>query len=423
MIKVAFTTNAVENMSNKVWKVANGFTASILRECAKNSQDNIMSKNCQGTYCAEAADIFKWATLDIFGKVAFNYRFGCTETLTTTPLANSLNYTIEDSNTRCKAVNLLNPMLQFYWLPTQRNKDFKFHSENVYELLRQICKHRMKEIIEESDSEEGFKRSSVTDDLLTALLKQKAAESQGTDNMDDSIEVLVKMLLTLFFAGYDTSSVLLSMAMWSIVQHPEIQEECAKEAHEASSESPSSDEPSLHEDASQWESRLPCCRAVIMETLRLHPPVYTNARNLARDLELDGCTIPKGTRVYLPIMQIHTDERNFARATEFLPERWVRRDTSTGRWVARDYNSEPHSVDNDPSYLPPANPHYIFAFGDGGRNCVGHRLALQESTLLFSCIVRDLVVNLREGHVMQKRKKFALATPVDMPLLFSKREW
>ena len=133
--------------------------------------------------------------------------------------------------------------------------------------------------------------------------------------------------------------------------------------------------------------------------------------------------IPKGTRIYPPILQIHTDERNFASPTEFLPERWVRRDANTGKWVARDYNIELNSVENDPTYIPPANPHNIFTFSDGARNCVGHRLALQESTIIFSCLLRDLAVNLPEGFVMQKRRKLTLAIPDTMPLTFRKRHW
>ena len=417
LIKVAFTTNAVEKMADKVWKVANGFTSSILRECTKNYRDVN-----QGSYCAEAEDIFKWVTLDIFGKVAFNYNFGCTKTLTTTPLADSLNYTVEDSNIRCKSVNLLNPAHQLYWLPTQTNREFNYHRENVHGLLREICQQRVQEIDTRKNGSEGNTSKSQSDDLLTALLKSKV-ESQGT-KQDDTHDELAKMLLTLFFAGYDTSSVLLSMVMWSVAKDPRIQQECAKEAHDASSTKTSSkNERSLHEDASQWESRLAYCRAVILETLRLHPPVPSNFRVFNKDVELDGYTIPRRTRVHLPIISIHTDERNFARPTEFLPERWVRTDANTDRWIARDYKIEPEFVENDLAYVPPANPHSIFTFSDGARNCVGHRLALQESTIIFACLVRDLTVDLREGFVMQKRKKFALAPPVEMPLIFRKREW
>jgi len=414
LIKVGFTKNAVNNMANKVWQVANGFTSSLLRECAKN---DLGTK--QGSYCAEAADIFKWATLDIFGKVAFNYNFGCTDSLSTTPLAHSLNYTLEDSNTRCKAANLLNPTYQLYCLPTKRNRDYKHHRQNVQDLLKEICQQRAQEINNQNKVPEDHTNQPKKDDLLTILLKSKL-ESQGAKR-DDTYDELVEMLLTVFFAGYDTSSVLLSMVMWSIATNPSIQQECAMEAQDASSTS-SQKEPSLHEDASQWESRLAFCRAVILETLRLHPPVTLNSRVFNKDVKLDGCTIPKRTRVYLPITQIHTDERNFARPTEFLPERWVRKNATTDRWLARDFKTEPSFVENDLAYIPPANPQYVLTFSDGARNCIGHRLALQESTMIFACVVRDLTVNVPKGFVMQKRKKFALAPPVEMPLIFRRRE-
>ena len=405
LVKAAFTSNAVQNMADKVWEVANGFSSSLLRESSESSD---------GKARLEAAEIFKWATLDIFGRVAFDHRFGCTDTLSDSALMRLLDRCIEDNNDRCKPRNLINPFLQFYCLPTRRNKEFARNIKEVHSILRNICRTRMDEIDRSRCNPQDVDNLGKNHDLLTSLLKSKA-ESKPGPVQDEVIDELTKMLLTLLFAGYDTSSVLLSMAMWSMVQHPEIQKECAREAFEASA--------SLHEDASQWESQLAYCHAVILETIRLHPPVYTNSRNLTKDIVLDGCTIPQGTRVYIPIMQIHTDSRNFARAKDFLPERWVRRDVSSGRWVARDHHAEPKYLPEDPSYLPPANSRNLFAFSDGARNCVGYRLALQESTMVFACLVRDLDVDLREGFEMRKRKKFALATPEEMPLIFSKREW
>eukprot|EP00584_Thalassiosira_punctigera_P006652 CAMPEP_0172540934 /NCGR_PEP_ID=MMETSP1067-20121228/11829_1 /TAXON_ID=265564 ORGANISM="Thalassiosira punctigera, Strain Tpunct2005C2" /NCGR_SAMPLE_ID=MMETSP1067 /ASSEMBLY_ACC=CAM_ASM_000444 /LENGTH=610 /DNA_ID=CAMNT_0013326867 /DNA_START=13 /DNA_END=1842 /DNA_ORIENTATION=- len=408
LMKTGFTKNAVDKMANKVWKVADGFASSILCECAKN----------QGSFCAEAADIFKWVTLDIFGRVAFDYNFGCIDDLKTTPLAHSLNCTVEDSNARCKPANLLNPFYQFYWLPTQRNKEFKRHSDIVHGLLREICQQRVRDIEDQKKSSVQGAQTSRSDDLLTALLKSHA-DSQDT-NQDDSHGGLVKILLTLFFAGFDTSSILLSFTMWSVATHPEVQQECAREARDASKNRPKG-EVSLREDASHWESQLAYCRAAILETLRLHPPAPVNSRIFDKDIKLDGHIIPKGARVYLPITQIHTDERNFARPMEFLPERWVCRDGS-GRWVARDCGTEPKVVEEDQSYIPPANPQHLFSFSDGARRCIGHRLALQESTIVFANLVRDLTVNVPKGFVMQKRKKLAICPPAEMPLIFRKRE-
>ena len=413
LVKVAFTTHAVTNMATKVWQVANCLSKSILHECIKN----IRSRE-QGSYTQEASDLFRWATVDIFGKVALNYSFQCTETLSTTPLAQSLDHTIEDCNDRCKPGNLLNPLYQFYWIPTQKNIEYQKHSNHVRDTMSDICQRRMQQIQAEKDKAGSSSYLHCKDDdLLTSLLKAKAREREIRP--DDSHEDSVNMLLTFFFAGYDTSSVLLTMAMWLVAMNPEIQEECANESHAATTRN--GKECSLHEDPTQWESRLAYCRAVIMEALRLHPPVYTNSRNLSRDIKLDGCIVPKGTRVFIPVLHVQTDERNFERPTEFLPERWVHKDASTGKWVARDYNVEPKSVANDSTYIPPGNPNNIFAFSDGARNCVGHRLALQESVIVFACLVRDLTVTLPQGFVMQKRRKFALAPPVSMPLSFRKR--
>mmetsp|Transcript_39646 Transcript_39646/g.82821 ORF Transcript_39646/g.82821 Transcript_39646/m.82821 type:complete len:554 (+) Transcript_39646:1-1662(+) len=439
LIKSGFTKKSVDNMANKVWEMANNIASSILRECAKNNSDANQGDN--NTYRADGEDIFKWVTLDVFGKVALNYSFGCTDTLSTTPLAHSLNYTVEDSSARMKVANLLNPLFQFYWFPTRRNRDYKYHSQNVHGLIREICRQRVKEIEDQNNGLGGSSNDGAGDadhgvskngDLLTSLLKSKM-QSQDTKLDDDSHGETIQMLMTLFFAGYDTSSILLSMAMWSIATNPAIQQECSEEAKRASSTISSSpplnncsveQKKSLHEDSSQWESRLAYCQAVILETSRLHPPVYSNCRAFDKDVKMDGSTIPRRTRVYLPIALIHADERNFARPTEFLPERWVRRDPITREWIPRDYETEEPKqfVDDDPTYLPPGNPRNLFIFSDGARKCPGYRLALQESTVIFACIVRDLTVDVREGFVMQKRKKFALAPPVEMPLIFRKRE-
>jgi len=419
LIKVAFTGNAVSNMASKVWKVANMFSQSILRECGTQG----------GTYGANGLDIFKWATIDIFGAVALGYKFGCVDSLDLPPLATSFNITVEDSNSRITVKNILNPLVQLYCFPTERNRRYHEHSKITKDLLRGICKERMETITKNIASRdqgqvspEARKKScshiSEDDDLLSILLKSQCGPN---GEHDESYEDLIEMLITMFFAGYDTSSIALTFVMYCLSLHKEVQTECAKEAYAATTQM--NTDGSLNENPTQWEDRLVYCWAVVMETLRLHPPVFTNVRNLAKDLHLEDSTIPSGSRVYIPIQQIHTDERNFARAKEFLPERWARRDEVTNRWVKRDHLTEPQSLENHPTYIPPANPNNFFTFSDGARNCVGRRLAIQESTMLLACIVRDLVIDTTPGFVMQKRKKFAMAPPTEMPLIFQERNW
>ena len=337
-----------------------------------------------------------------------DYNFGCTDTLSECEITKALNLTIEDSNKRCAPCNILNPFVQVYFLPTRSNREHKRHSRKVHNLIRKLCEQRWQEMREDA----GVASECAYTDLLSSLIRSKmelhdSSASSETVAHDD----LVEMLLTLFFAGYDTSSVALSYVMWFIATTPRIQEECALEALGSD----------MDKNAADWESSLVYCRAVLMEALRLHPPVYSNNRHLNKELVLDGCIIPKDTRVYLPIGEIHTYALNFPRAKEFLPERWARKDAVTGRWVDRDPNEQAPD-DPTPSYVPPANRSDIFSFSDGARNCLGQRLAVHECTIMIAALMRDLVVSIPEGFEMTKRKKFALAPPVKMPLTFRRRE-
>jgi len=217
---------------------------------------------------------------------------------------------------------------------------------------------------------------------------------------------------------------------------------------------------SFHPD----DDDLPYCRAVLTESLRLNMPVIFTTRVLSKDLTLDTgyeddansrgsrVTILKGTRVIINPEMIHRDERNFDRALEFLPERWVRWDERMGGWVDRDYNVEvkgsptqqhaptsetassiatttPPSLSSEyaaehlhADRIPAANPANFFAFSDGARNCVGRRLAIMESTLLIAEILRDFCVGLAdEDYEMVKVLNFVSVRPSKLPLKFWKR--
>lgn len=422
LMRSSFTSKAVKKQADKVFRVSSNMVRAILKECDHSHA---------GGYSSEAADLFKvgpfrqivcvaigptnlddppskLATLDIFGVVALDYNFGCTDTLSECQITKALNLTIEDSNKRCAPCNIFNPFVQLYFLPTQRNREHRRHSQKVHNLIRKLCQQRWREIREDVN----VASECAYTDLLSSLIRSKMELHDGSFSSEAvAHDDLVEMLLTLFFAGYDTSSVALSYVMWFVATSPRIQEECALEALGSD----------VDKNAADWECSLVYCRAVLMEALRLHPPVYSNNRHLNKELVLDGCIIPKDTRVYLPIGEIHTYSQNFPRAKEFLPERWARKDSVTGRWVDRDPNEQAPD-DPTPSFVPPANRSDMFTFSDGARNCLGQRLAIQECTIVLAALMRDLVVSVPEGLELTKRKKFALAPPVQMPLTFRRRE-
>lgn len=72
-------------------------------------------------------------------------------------------------------------------------------------------------------------------------------------------------------------------------------------------------------------SQIPYIDAIINETLRLKPPVPGGMGRITppEGLTIDEVFISGNIIVIVPQHVVHRDERNFERALEFLPERWV----------------------------------------------------------------------------------------------------
>ncbi|KAI2492064.1 cytochrome p450 [Fragilaria crotonensis] len=102
-------------------------------------------------------------------------------------------------------------------------------------------------------------------DLLNGLL---LGMEEGKDNIDSShlSETAVSdVLMSLLFAGYDTTSITLTYALYHIATFPDVEKTCLAEIAQAGV---------TNLDA------LPYCKGVLLETLRLYPPAIFTSRTL-----------------------------------------------------------------------------------------------------------------------------------------------
>jgi len=295
-----------------------------------------------------------------------------------------------------------------------------------------------------------------------------------TTNMSKSdraqiIENVSHILHTLLVAGYETTAVSLSYTMYCLSKHPRCQDRACEEAKRVLSTSLDTNTTNTNNNNKFDEDALPYCKAIILESLRIHVPIIfttrVSAKNLTFDTDDDGgkVTIPKDTRFILNPTIIHLEERNFDRAEEFLPERWVRWENGKG-WVDRDFEEEEmmmnanlaeddniassaaaDDVDDDDAATSPsppslsekytaenkqadtisaANPQSFFAFSDGARNCIGRRLAIMESTIFIAVLLRDMCVDLaeKEGYELVKERRFVIVAPKNLHIAFWKRD-
>ncbi|CAO2034097.1 unnamed protein product [Urochloa humidicola] len=221
------------------------------------------------------------------------------------------------------------------------------------------------------------KVSKRWDDLLDRLIDGHASKSVANDGNDDKITDLIDVLLSIqqqygltrdnvkailvdmFQAGTDTSSIVLEYAMAELMRKPHLMTKLQDEVRRIV---PGGNGMVTEDDLSS----MTYLKAVIKETLRLHPPLVLLVPHLSMaDCEIEGYTIPAGTRVIINGWAIGRDASSWERADEFVPERFMEGSSTADV----DYNG------NDFLFLP---------FGSGRRMCPGMNFAVSTMEIMLA---------------------------------------
>jgi cytochrome P450 len=183
------------------------------------------------------------------------------------------------------------------------------------------------------------------DDILGLMLS--ARYDDGSAMSDREIR---DQLLTLVFAGHETSGIALAWAVNWIERTPSVRDRLLVEL------SALGDDPTPTALAAA-----PYLEAVCHETLRLYPVVGEVVRLLRAPLTLGAWTIPAGVPVSAGIALVHARADLYPEPEAFRPERFLER-----RKLA------PHE------YLP---------FGGGARRCIGAAFALYEMKVVLGTLL------------------------------------
>ncbi|RCV38316.1 hypothetical protein SETIT_8G132600v2 [Setaria italica] len=125
------------------------------------------------------------------------------------------------------------------------------------------------------------------------------------------------ILMDMFEAGTATSSLVLEFAMVELLRNPHLM---AKLQAEVRKKTPEGQEMVKEENL----AGMVYLRAVVKETLRLHPPVPLLIPHLSMaDCDIDGYTIRSGTKVVINSWAICRDPKSWEKAEEFIPERFM----------------------------------------------------------------------------------------------------
>ena len=182
-------------------------------------------------------------------------------------------------------------------------------------------------------------RLEEREDILSLIMRARTEDGEALSDREVRDE-----LLTLIFAGFETTANSLAWAWERLVRNPA--------AYEALREGVRADE-----DADGLIER------VILETMRNRPVIPAIGRRVQVPWRLGDYRVEAGRPVTMSILLLHHREDLYPEPFAFRPERWVGHKPGTYEWIP---------------------------FGGGTRRCLGAALAMAEQRVVLSAMARRL---------------------------------
>ncbi|KAI9154545.1 hypothetical protein LWI28_027882 [Acer negundo] len=162
--------------------------------------------------------------------------------------------------------------------------------------------------------EEQCSREKTNKDFLDGLLEYEGDGKEGPDRISDqNVKIII---LEMFFAGSETNSSTIEWAIAELLRNPEFMRKTKEELDQVVGQKRKVEEKDI--------DKLPYLKAVVKETLRLHPPVpLLLPRNSMQETNFMGYLIPKNTQVFVNAWAIGRDPECWEDPMSFKPERFL----------------------------------------------------------------------------------------------------
>jgi cytochrome P450 len=204
-------------------------------------------------------------------------------------------------------------------------------------------------------------------DILSLLVNVR-----GEDGDAFSDREIRDQVVTLMFAGHDTSTSTVTFMLHELARHPDILAGLCAEQDEVLGGAP----PTID----QLEREMPYLDMVLDEVLRLYPPAWIGPRRAVRDFEFGGYSVPRGAFVNYCSWASHRIPEVFPEPEAFIPERFTR---------------ERKAALPRGAYVP---------FGGGQRVCIGKRFGQIEVKLVASMLLQRLRLDALPGRTVTIRQ-------------------
>ncbi|KAF2592361.1 hypothetical protein F2Q70_00042625 [Brassica cretica] len=233
----------------------------------------------------------------------------------------------------------------YRYLPTKDNRRIKAAAKETHDILRGLVNKRLRA------REAG---EAPNEDLLGILLESNLGQAKGNGM---SIDDVIEECKLFYFAGQETTSVLLVWTMILLSQHQDWQARAREEVKQVFGDK---------EPNTEGLNHLKIMTMIINEVIRLYPPVTQLSRTIHKEMKLGDLTLPGGVQINLPIMLVQRETQLWGNdAAEFKPERFE--------------DGVSKATKSQVSFFP---------FAWGPRICIGQNFALLEAKMAMALILQ-----------------------------------
>ena len=221
-------------------------------------------------------------------------------------------------------------------------------------------------------------------DILSLLLDAQDEDGNTLNDLQIRDEVM-----TLLFAGHDTTTSTVSFMFYELARHPEILARLLDEQDAVLADGrPTS--------AQLVSGELPELEMVLEETLRKYPPAWVGPRRAVEAFEFEGHTVPARAFVNYCSWASHHLPDVFPQPEEFRPQRFAPDAPELAKGA----------------YVP---------FGGGSRTCIGMRFGQLEVRAIATLILSRATLSLPADFRLDIRQMPTISPKQGMPMLVRPR--